>query len=109
MTNYKVCNGFSLFIKAVFILFILVMIFATLWIRSAIISTEYKLSTLEQQKKELLIEKKLLIAEKASLISIAKLETTSQKEMIFPDRKKVVFIQGSPEVLVKSVNYKKER
>jgi cell division protein FtsL len=109
MTNYKVCNGFSLFIKAVFILFILVMIFATLWIRSAIISTEYKLSTLEQQKKELLIEKKLLIAEKASLISIAKLEATSQKEMIFPDRKKVVFIQGSPEVLVKSVSYKKER
>lgn len=91
------------------IFLLLFSIFATLWIRSTIISTEYRLSNLEQQKKELLRENKLLIAEKATLTSFVKLSNTTQQEMIFPDRNKVVLIQGEPETLVKSVSYKKER
>lgn len=84
-------------------------IFATLWIRSAIISTEYRLSNLEQQKKELLKERTLLIAEKASLTSFVRIDTAANQEVMLPDRKKVFFIQANPETLVKSASYRKEK
>lgn len=96
--------------KMVFMLILVVLsIFATLWIRSAIISTEYRLSNLEQQKKELLRERRFLIAEKASLTSFARIDATANQEIRFPDRKKVFFIQVNPETFVKSASYKKEK
>lgn len=109
MERCKICTKFSVLIKVLLFIFILGSLFTTLWVRSEIISTEYRLSNLEQQKKELLRERKLLIAEKASLTSFVKLDNAVQKEMVFPDRKKVVLIYGNPETLVQSVSYKKER
>lgn len=91
------------------LILIIVSIFATLWIRSAIIATEYRLSSLEQQKKELLKERRLLIAEKASLTSFARIDATANQEIVLPDRKKVFFIQVTPETFVKPASYKKEK
>ncbi len=103
----KLC-GFSFVIKVMLFLLVLISIFATLWIRSAIISTEYRLSNLEQQKKELLKERRILVAEKASLTSFVRIDTANH-EIVLPDRKKVFFIQINPETLIQSVSYRKEK
>ncbi len=88
------------------IVFFLISIFSILWIRSNVIAVEYRLSTLEEKKKEMLKEQKLLLAEKASLTSIARIDNNNTV-MVFPDRNKVIYISGRPDFLVKTVSFKK--
>lgn len=90
------------------IIFILFAIFAILWVRSNVISVEYRLSSLEEKKKELLRENRLLLAERAALTSFVSINQAQGNSLVFPDRKKVVYISGSPESLVKSASFNKK-
>lgn len=90
----------------IFMIFlILFFIFAVLWVRSDVISIEYRLASLEEKKKELLREKRVLVAEKSSLTSFVRIEQTIGESLVFPDRKKFVYIYGSPENLMKTVQF----
>lgn len=91
--NRFVCK-FKYF-NIVFCLFtflIILSVFGILWIRSNVIAVEYRLSQLEEKKKNLLREQKMLLAQKSSLTSIARLEKGEVFSLHFPDRKKVIYI-----------------
>lgn len=90
------------------IIFILFAIFAILWVRSNVISVEYRLSNLEEKKKEMLRERRNLLAQKASLTSFVRISSAQGDLLVFPDRKKVVYIAANPDSLVKSVSFNKK-
>ncbi|GAB6182524.1 hypothetical protein [Thermodesulfovibrio hydrogeniphilus] len=99
-------NKIYFFLSAGLILLSLISIFAILWVRANVVSIEYRLGNLEEKKKILLKEKKILLAEKASLSSIVRFDNQGNT-MVFPDRKKVVYIAGNPQTLIKNVKFSK--
>jgi cell division protein FtsL len=70
-------------------------VFALIWLRTAIVSLEYELTTLQNQKAELMREEKLMAAEKANVYSIEKIEKVAIKRlgMKLPERDKIVFVK----------------
>lgn len=94
--------------QIVLIVFSLFAIFAILWVRSNVISVEYRLSSLEEKKKEMLNERRLLLAEKASLTSFVRINNADGYFLVFPDRRKIVYISGNPENLLKAVSFNKK-
>ncbi|MCS7164284.1 MAG: hypothetical protein NZ845_04720 [Thermodesulfovibrio sp.] len=91
----------------ILVVFSLFAIFAILWVRSSVISLEYRLSSLEEKKKEMLNEKRLLLAEKAYLSSFVRINSNDQI-FVFPDRQKIVYIFETPENLVKTAGFNKK-
>lgn len=81
------------FLKPVFFLTMLFLVFGLVWLRSGVISLEYSISRLEAQKEELLRDRKLLAAKRANLLSLDKFETASARGFVFPDRVKVVYVK----------------
>jgi len=81
--------------KPLFITFLLCSLFGIVWLRSNYISIEYVISELENKKADMLRESKMLIAEKASLISMQRVEKTAARDLglVFPDRTKVVYVK----------------
>lgn len=68
--------------------------FGIVWLRSNIVSTEYRISELENGKMERMRETKMLMAERASVLSMKKAEKRIVTELglAFPDRKKVLYV-----------------
>lgn len=97
-------NFFS-FVQCFIIIMIVLSIFAILWIRSNVLTVEYKLSQLEERKKALLREQKVLLAERASISSFSRIEKSDTYYLQFPDRKKVIYITKKPEDSITSVSY----
>ncbi len=84
--------------------FLLFGLFGLIWLRSSVTTVAYDLRNLEDKKGEALKNEKILLAERARLMSLEKidvsLQTNSQDEggyteYVFPDRTKVVHIAGS--------------
>lgn len=69
------------------------------------VAIEYKLSQLEEKKKNLIREQKLLIAEKSSITSLAKIERGEVCYLRFPDRSKVVYVNKDFNILISKVNF----
>lgn len=78
--------------KPAFIVFLLISVFAMIWLRSGVVSLEYKISELEKKKNEMARDIKVIAAEKSSLLSVGRLTSTSN-QFVFPDRVRVVFVQ----------------
>lgn len=104
--NRFVCKSrkFSI-ICCFFIFFIILSLFGILWIRSNVITIEYRLSQLEERRKNLLREQKMLLAQKSSLTSIARLEKGELFSYHFPDRKKVIYITQDSTTSVNRVSF----
>ncbi len=70
------------------------------WIRSSIVSLEYKISSLEEKKTELIISREMLIAERASLLSIERFKNTAlvDEKFVFPDRVRVVHVKRTVDI-----------
>ena len=81
-------------IKPLFIAFLLCSLFGIVWLRSNFISMEYVISELENKKADRLRETKMLMAEKASLMSMHRVEKTAARDLglVFPDRTRVVYV-----------------
>jgi hypothetical protein len=97
-------NMLSLFYKPLCIAFLLFGLFALIWLRSGVTTVAYDLRNLEEQKNTALKDEKILLAERAKLMSLEKLDvsyrTNSRDEggyadYVFPDRTKVVHIAKS--------------
>ena len=65
-------------------------IFGLVWLRSSIRSVEYEIGALQKELGGVLKERKLLVAERASLFSIQQVETAASGKLGlgFPDRTK---------------------
>lgn len=95
MMKYRQRSVLLYFIKPFFIAFLLCGIFSVVWLRSSIISMEYTISELENNKLDRLREAKMMMAEKASLLSMQKVEKTAVRAfgLVFPDRTRVVYVK----------------
>ncbi|MCC6345624.1 MAG: hypothetical protein IT388_00395 [Nitrospirales bacterium] len=69
--------------------------FAIVWLRSSVVSVEYSLSRLEKKEADLAKEKKTLVAERANLLYVGRLEAVAANGsgLVFPDRAKVVYVK----------------
>lgn len=81
--------------KPAALLLLLAMVFAVVWLRSSVVSLEYRLSHLEKKKTELMKDRKTLLAQRANLLYVGRLEQASAGSagFTFPDRVKVVYVQ----------------
>jgi hypothetical protein len=66
--------------------------FGLVKLRSSVVSVEYNIGALEQKKDEALRERKLLVAELASLRSIQVVDAR-EMALAFPDRQKVFYVK----------------
>ncbi|MCL5022991.1 MAG: hypothetical protein M1497_06455 [Nitrospirae bacterium] len=84
-------------IKPLFIAFLLCGFFGIVWLRSNFTSMEYAISELENKRAGGIREMKMLMAEKASLMSMQKVEKTAVRDLglVFPDRTRVVYVKQS--------------
>lgn len=81
-------------LKPLSIVMLLFMIFTIVWLRSSVVSLEYRLSSLEKKKVELARDRKLLLAERSNLLAIGRLENTAAGSgFAFPDRMRVVYVK----------------
>jgi len=70
-------------------------IFSIVWLRSSVRTVEYSIAQLDNKRMETLKERKMLMAEKASLLSIQNVKNTSDGKLglVFPDRVKVIYVK----------------
>lgn len=83
--------------KALTIVLLGVSIFAVISLGSGVTNLEYKLSSLEKMKTEALRDQKTLIAQKAGLMALTRVEKTDLASygFSFPDRKRVAYVTGT--------------
>lgn len=71
---------------------LLLSVFGLVWLRSSIVSLEYRMGEMQTEKAEALKEEKTLAAELAALLSIRQVERR-KTALIFPDRQRVVYVR----------------
>lgn len=96
-------NMVSLLITPLCVVLLLTGLFGLIWLRSGIITAAYDLRTLEEQKMESLKEAKILLAERAKLVSIDKInasfhgagpgEGLASGDNIFSNRVRVIHVK----------------
>ncbi|MBA3060505.1 MAG: hypothetical protein FP829_04330 [Nitrospirae bacterium] len=76
-------------------LLILFGIFSIVWLRSSVRTAEYSIAALDHKRMEILRDRKTLMAEKASLLSIQSVKNkgSGKLTLVFPDRVKVVYVK----------------
>lgn len=85
---------FLFVLKPVAVILLVAMVFGVVWLRSSVVSLEYRLSHLEKKRTELMKDKKTLLARRANLLYVGRLEQAAGSAgFAFPDRVKVVYVQ----------------
>lgn len=86
---------FSFIVIPLVIVSLLFGIFSVVWLRSGVRTTEYNIALLEDKRMEVLKERKMFMAEKASLLSIQNVKNAGggKPEMVFPDGTKVIYVK----------------
>lgn len=83
------------FKKVFCILFIILLVFGIIWLRSNVVSLEYKISSFEKKKVQLMKENKAIVAEKVRLLALERFENNESRGFMFPDRIRVVYVKES--------------
>jgi hypothetical protein len=86
-------NKIIAMLKPLSIVMLLISIFSIVWLRSSFVSLEYSISSLEKKKTVLMRDRKMLAAERASLLSVERFEKVAANGFTFPDRVKVVYVK----------------
>ncbi|GAB4387587.1 MAG: hypothetical protein Kow0025_02010 [Thermodesulfovibrionales bacterium] len=66
-------------------------VFGLVWLRSSIVSLEYRIGEMQMQKAQALKEEKALAAELAAFLSIQEVKER-RAALVFPDRQRVVHV-----------------
>ncbi len=74
-------NMLSLLYKPLCVVILLLGLFGLVWLRSGVVTTAYDLRNLEEKKMESLKETKLLLAERAKLMSLEKIDASFRGSM----------------------------
>jgi hypothetical protein len=90
-------NKLIVILKPFSVILLLFSVFAIVWLRSSVVSLEYNISNLEKKRTELMIQRKILAAERANLISVERFENAASNGLVFPDRIKVVHVKKAKE------------
>ena len=94
----------SLLDKPLCVALLLIGLFGLIWLRSGVTTVAYDLRTLEDKKMDALKETKILLANRAKLMSLEKIDASFKTntqgeatfaEYVFPDRTRVVHIARS--------------
>jgi hypothetical protein len=89
-------------VKMLVIAILLCGLFGIVYLRSSVMQLEYTIGALEKTKMNQLRERKMLLAEKTSLLSFEKIEASlnGSQGFVLPDRIKVIHVKkhekGSP-------------
>lgn len=115
-------NMLSFLYKPLCMVLLLFGLFGLIWLRSNVVSLAYELRSLEEKKIAALKDMKSSLAERASLMSLEKIDASFkgsvQRETVyansgyvFPDRVRVVHIKQNrrPESLKASLEIRKDR
>lgn len=91
-------NRLLALLKPLSVVMLLISIFSIVWLRSSFVSLEYSISSLEKKKAALMRGRKMLAAERASLLSVERFERVAGNSTVnggftFPDRVKVVYVK----------------
>lgn len=95
MTNFYRKSLLSSLFLPFCILGFLIAIFLIVWLRSGVRTVEYNIALLNDQRAEILKEKKALLAEKANFLSIENIKDKKNGKVafVFPDRTKVIYVK----------------
>jgi len=87
-------NILSFIIRPLLIALLIFGVFGLVYLRSSFVKLEYSVGDLEKKKINCLRERKMLLAEKTSLLSFAKLEESpgASDSFVLPDRIKVIHV-----------------
>jgi hypothetical protein len=101
----------SFIFKPICITVLLVGLFNLVWLKSHVLDLEYSIGVLEKMKADHIRERRLLLAEKAGLQSLERLETsaTENRNFIFPDRVKVIHVKKQKGSLPRKVSLEKKQ
>ena len=118
-------NDFLEFMYKPFCIIILLFgLFGMVWLRAGVVSISYDLRNLEEKKMEALKDRKMLLADRSKVISLANISSTLQSQgqrqdsgdykrvssgYVFPDRVKVIHLKKrtGPETYKASLEIKK--
>lgn len=83
------------FLKVGFFLYLGFCLFATVWLKAAVVNLEYELGDFEIMRADLIGERKLVAARRSNVYSTEKIEKVALRrlEMRLPDRENVFFIK----------------
>jgi 5-bromo-4-chloroindolyl phosphate hydrolysis protein len=85
---------FTFIIKPLFFVLLLIGVFGLVYLRSSVMTLEYKLGELEKTKMDYLRERKMLLAEKTSMVSFKKIASLDETQgFVFPDRIRVIHVK----------------
>jgi hypothetical protein len=92
---------FSIILKPLLIVLLLVGVFGLVYLRSSVVTLEYSLGDLEKTKRNYLRERKMLLAEKTSLLAFGRVEASLSRSrgFVLPDRIKVIHVKNRKETL----------
>jgi len=97
MTGRRVKNSKKLrvIMKSGFYLYAVICLFSMVWLKAAVVSMEYELGTLGNLKTDLVRERNMAVAHKASFYSPEKIERVAIKRlgMTLPERENVFFVK----------------
>lgn len=101
MFSYLRKSIFSVLFKPLIIFLFIAGVFSLVYLRTNVLKLEYNIAELEKKKTECLKERKMLVAEKTSLLSFVKLKTALNKTQgfVIPDRIKVIHIDNVERML----------
>ena len=87
-------NILSFLIKPLLVALLVFGVFGLVYLRSSFVRLEYTVGDLENKKTNCLRDRKMLLAEKTSLLSFAKLEESPDASdgFVLPDRIKVIHV-----------------
>lgn len=91
--------------KYLFFIFLICSIFAIVWLRSNIVALEYEISSLETKKAEKQRETRLLVAERAELLSFQRIKlVTARQGFDYVDRTRILIVKRSTDTRQASYN-----
>jgi hypothetical protein len=84
-------------LKVLSVFLLIIAVFTVVWLRASVTSLEYKLSTLEKTKTEALRDQKTMVAQKAGLMALTRVDKIdlAGSGFSFPERKRVVYVKGA--------------
>ena len=92
---------FSSILRPLLIALLLVGVFGLVYLRSSVMTLEYSLGDLEKTRRNYLRERKMLLAEKTSLLSFERVEASLSRSrgFVLPDRIRVIHVKNRKETL----------
>ncbi|MBL7031870.1 MAG: hypothetical protein ISR97_01665 [Nitrospira sp.] len=94
-------------IKVSFTIYFAFCLFAIVWLRASVVNIEYEIGALETQRGDLYSERKIAVAQRASMYSAEKVENVAIKRlgMSLSERENVFYVKRSaPAVAFKASN-----